>query len=301
MPISEQQLSSVIGSTAYDSAGDKIGDVTQAYLDDATGAPTWVTVKTGLFGTKESFAPIEGASYDGSQVNLGVTKDKIKGAPSVEVDQQISDTEQDELYRYYGLSRGGAGYAGTDTTGTVGTAGGAGYTGTDTTGTVGTTGTTGTTGTVGTDTTTGAYDTSGPNTDSAVTLSEDRLRVGTETREAGRARIRKYVVTENVQVPVTTSHEEVRLVHEPITDENIGAATSGKDIKEEEVEVVLHETRPVVATETVPVERVRLDTETVTEQTTVSGEVRKEKLDVDGVTDTTGTTGTTGTDETIAR
>lgn len=295
MPISEQQLSSVIGSTAYDSAGDKIGDVTQAYLDDATGAPTWVTVKTGLFGTKESFAPIEGASYDGSQVTLGVSKDKIKGAPSVEVDQQISDTEQDELYRYYGLTRGGAGYTDTTTTDTVGT------TGTETVGT----GTVGTK-TVGTTGTTGAYDTSGPNTDDAVTLSEERLRVGTETREAGRARLRKYVVTETVQVPVTTSHEEVRVVREPITDENVGAATSGKDISEEEVEVVLHETRPVVATETVPVERVRLDTETVTEQTAVSGEVRKEKLDVDGVTTTTGTTGTTttgttGTDETIAR
>jgi uncharacterized protein (TIGR02271 family) len=286
MPISEQQLSSVIGSTAYDSAGDKVGDVTQAYLDDSTGAPTWVTVKTGLFGSKESFAPIEGASFDGSQTTLGVTKDKIKGAPNVDVDQQISDSEQDELYRYYGLTRGGAGYN-TDTTTTTG--------GHDTAGAGTTTGVDAPTGVDAART--GAYDTSGPNTDDAITLSEERLRVGTENREVGVARLRKYVVTETVQVPVTTSREEVRVVREPITDANVGSAMSGKDISEEEVEVVLHETRPVVATETVPVERVRLDTETVTEQTTVSGEVRKEKLDVDGVT----TTGTTGTDETIAR
>jgi uncharacterized protein (TIGR02271 family) len=124
-------------------------------------------------------------------------------------------------------------------------------------------------------------DVSGTNTDDAMTRSEGRLRVGTERVETGRARLRKYVVTENVTQTVPVSHEEVRVEREPITDANATAAMDGPAISEEEHEVVLHEERPVVAKETVPVERVRLDTDTVTDQETVSDEVRKEQIDLD--------------------
>ena len=119
-----------------------------------------------------------------------------------------------------------------------------------------------------------------------MTLWEGRLNVGTQTRESGRARLRKYVVTENVTQTVPVSHEEVRIEREPITEANIGNATAGPDISEEEHEVILHEERPVVHKEAVPVERVRLDTETVTEQATVTEEVRKEQVDTDVDTDT---------------
>ena len=114
-----------------------------------------------------------------------------------------------------------------------------------------------------------------------MTLSEEQLRVGTQTHEAGRARLRKYVVTENVTQTVPVSREEVRIEREPITEANRGDATSGPDISEEEHEVVLHEERPVVEKEAVPVERVRLDTETVTDEVTVSDDVRREELDTD--------------------
>jgi uncharacterized protein (TIGR02271 family) len=77
--------------------------------------------------------------------------------------------------------------------------------------------------------------------------------------------------------------EEVRLEREPITDANRGAAMSGPDISEEEHEVTLHEERPVVQKETVPVERVRLDKDVVQEDVTVNEEVRKEQIDADGV------------------
>jgi uncharacterized protein (TIGR02271 family) len=105
--------------------------------------------------------------------------------------------------------------------------------------------------------------------------------VGTQSSEAGRARLRKYVTTENVQQTVPVQREEVRVEREPITDANIGDATSGPAISEEEHEVVLREERPVVEKEAVPVERVRLDTETVTDEVTVSDEVRKEQIDTD--------------------
>ena len=114
-----------------------------------------------------------------------------------------------------------------------------------------------------------------------MTRSEEQLRVGTETREAGRARLRKHVVTEHQQVTVPVSHEEVTLEREPITDANRGDAYDGPAISEEEHEVTLHAERPVVDTEAVAVERVRLGKETVTDQETVGGEVRKEEIELD--------------------
>lgn len=80
--------------------------------------------------------------------------------------------------------------------------------------------------------------------------------------------------------------EEVRLERELITEGNQGAARSGPGISGAEHEVVLHEERPVVDKETVPVERVRLDTETVADEVTVDEQVRKERIEADGVDDT---------------
>src|SRR6478672_6046040 len=125
------------------------------------------------------------------------------------------------------------------------------------------------------------YDTSGPTTDTAMTRSEEHLRAGTETQEVGRARLRKHVVTEHEQVTVPVSHEEVRVERQPITDANRGAADAGPAISEEEHEVTLRAERPVVTTEAEAVERVRLGTETVREQETVGGEVRKEQIELD--------------------
>jgi uncharacterized protein (TIGR02271 family) len=142
----------------------------------------------------------------------------------------------------------------------------------------------------GTETRAQGYDTSGPTTDDAMTRSEERLRVGTENVPTGQARLRKYVVTENVSTTVPVSHEEVRLEREPITEANRDAALSGADITEEEHELTLHAERPVVAKETVPVERVRLSTETVTEEQQVNEQVRKEQIDEPDVD--SGVTGT---------
>ena len=290
--ISQQDITSVIGSTAVDNDGDKLGKVGQVYLDDASGRPEWVTVSTGLFGTKETFVPISDATVADGTLRVPYEKAKVKDAPRVDADQgHLSPAEEEELYRYYGIGTVTSGYADTDDSGyadtdsnravdltDADTAGTAGYTDTDADrrGTVG-------------------HDTSGPTTDQAMTRSEEQLRVGTEQVEAGKARLRKYVVTENVTTTVPVAHEEVRIEREPITDGNVGDALDGPDISEEEHEVVLHAERPVVAKEAVPVERVRLDTETVTEQETVSDSVRKEQIDTDtdGVTD-----GVTGTDRT---
>jgi uncharacterized protein (TIGR02271 family) len=123
---------------------------------------------------------------------------------------------------------------------------------------------------------------SGRTTDDAMTRSEEELHVGTEQRERGRARLRKYVVTEQVTKTVPVQREEVRIEREPITESNVDQAMGGPAISEEEHEVVLHEEQPVVEKKTVPKERIRLDKDTVTEEEQVSEEVRREQIDAQG-------------------
>jgi uncharacterized protein (TIGR02271 family) len=278
--IGTDALSRVIGKDVYDESGEKIGSASEVYLDDETGQPEWVTVRTGLFGTKESFVPLRDADLTDDGVRVPVSKAQVKDAPRIDTDGHLSPQEEQELYRYYGL---GSGQATTDTT-TTGTTGNIGTTGVAGTGRTdrdetGTAGMAGVAGAAGTDVV--GRDVSGPTTDEAMTRSEERLNVGTRTEEVGRARLRKYVVTENVTETVPVSREEVRVEREPITDANAGDALEGPAISEAEHEVTLTAERPVVEKEAVPVERVRLDKETVTDQEQVSETVRKEEIDVD--------------------
>lgn len=119
----------------------------------------------------------------------------------------------------------------------------------------------------------------------AMTRSEEEMRVGTEQRERGRARLRKYVVTEHEQMTVPVRHEEARIEREPVDSSNIDEAMSGPEISEDEHEVTLHEERPVADTEVVPKERVRMDKETRTDEETVSGDLRKERIETEGDTE----------------
>jgi uncharacterized protein (TIGR02271 family) len=123
--------------------------------------------------------------------------------------------------------------------------------------------------------------TGGPATDGAMTRSEERLHVGTEQVPVGRARLRKYVVSETVTRTVPVSHEELRVTREPIADGPPGAVPPSPMLSEAEYEIVLTAERPVVQKDVVPVERVRLDTVTVTGQETVTEEVRREQIELD--------------------
>jgi uncharacterized protein (TIGR02271 family) len=240
------------GNTMVDRDGDRIGDIESIYVDDQTGEPEWALVNTGLFGSRSSFVPIAQASGYGDQVQVPFEKQRVKDAPNVDPDGHLSEQEEQELWRHYGLDYGnGNGDAGTDRAATD------------------------------EDRDTVGRDTSGPTTDQAMTRSEEELQVGTQTRERGRARLRKHVFTETQQVTVPVSREEVRVEREPITDANLDAATSGPGISEEEHEVTLREEEVVVEKRAVPKERVRLDTETVTEERQVSEEVRKEQIEVE--------------------
>jgi uncharacterized protein (TIGR02271 family) len=243
---------SLRGATVRDRDGEKIGTVDDLYFDEATDKAEWMTVKTGLFGMKTTFVPVEGAQPEGEdELRVPYEKDRVKGAPSIDPDHELTQGEEQELYSFYGISYGeqrsssGLPEGREQDRGTTG------------------------------------RDVSGPTTDDAMTRSEEELRVGTQRREAGRARLRKYVVTEQVDKTVPVQREEVRVEREPITDSNVDQALDGPAISEEEHEVVLHEEQPVVQKRAVPKERVRLDKDTVSEERTVSDEVRKERIEPD--------------------
>jgi uncharacterized protein (TIGR02271 family) len=264
------------GRTMIGSDGQKIGAIAEIYEDRDTGKPEWATVTTGLFGTKSNFVPLAGAAPEGEDVRAQVTKDQVKDAPSVEADGELSEHEEQRLFEHYGVSYTEAGSTTAKRRPQAAGANGGGEQG----------------GLAreeqqsersGADREPAGRDVRGPETDEAMTRSEEELRVGTRQREAGRARLRKYVVTEMQTRTVPVQREEVRVEREPITDENRQRAMAGEEITDEEHEVVLHEEEPVVEKRTVPKERVRLDTDTVTEEREVSEEVRKERIETEGI------------------
>jgi sporulation protein YlmC with PRC-barrel domain len=104
--IDQASVPSLMGSTVRDSAGDKIGKVGQVYLDDTTGQPEWVTVRTGLFGTKESFVPLAAARVEGDELVVDILKSRVHDAPKVDEDGHLSEEQENELYAYYGVSQG---------------------------------------------------------------------------------------------------------------------------------------------------------------------------------------------------
>ena len=244
------QVADLVDRNAVDPEGDKIGTVHDVYVNDQTGQPEWLAIKTGMFGSKLSFAPIAGAYMVDDDVVVTHSKDTVKDAPQVDADGQLTPEETDELFAYYGQQTQNA----APTTGQP--AGG------DTSGDTG-------------------GDTSGPDTDDAMTRSEEELDVSTRTQQTGKATLRKWIETENVQMTVPIRREKARLVTDSITDANRDAAMAGGDLTDEEHEVTLSEEVVDVSKKVEAKERVRLEKDVETSEVTVDEEVRKERIGMD--------------------
>ncbi|MET8576825.1 PRC and DUF2382 domain-containing protein [Streptomyces sp. NPDC005012] len=319
--ITRDQIPAVLDHPVYDGTGAKIGEAKHVFLDDATGRPEWVSVKTGLFGGSETFVPIRDATLVEDHLEVPYTKDKVKDAPDVVVDSggHLSREEEHRLYDYYGvdwneswqqstgqgegkgqastsgrtgMDAGTAGAAGGVAGGIAGKASARGRKAGDADEGRAYAGGTGAEGrTAGMEgrgkasearARSGAGDVGQETAENAMTRSEERMHVRVERQESGRARLHKYVDTEEVQQSVPLRYEEVRVVREPITEANRSSALSGQPLKEAEYEVTLHAEQPVVETEVVPVERVRLTTEERVQNKTVTGRVRKERIETEG-------------------
>lgn len=265
------------GQKLQGSDGEKLGTIEDVYIDDDTDQAEWLAVKTGLFGGRVSFVPVAEATTRDGGVVVPYDKERVKGAPHAEPDGALSQSEEAALYKHYGLAYS---EAGSDSGLPAGGRDRATETTDQTRGVVG-------------------NDLSGAETDNAMTRSEEEIRIGTTQRETGRVRLRKYIETEQVSQTVPVRRETATVHREAITDANVGAATSGADLSEEEHEVVLSSEEAVVEKRVVAKERVRMDKTTVTDQVQVDEQVRKEKIDlIDGEGEPAqGRDGVRGTDD----
>ncbi|GAA2210854.1 PRC and DUF2382 domain-containing protein [Nonomuraea monospora] len=277
----QTEIRNLLDCHVVGSDGQSVGKVGQIYLNDHSGEPEWVTVRTGFFGMKQTFVPLANSRRSGDEIRVPFDKEMIKGAPNIDVDDRLSLNEEADLYRYYGMQptdiprqRTGEARTRGPVTGERERGGLAGERAGDRAGLTGE-----------------RLDMPGERAgmrggltddrDIEMTRSEEQLHIGKETRETGRVRLHKYVETENVQQKVPLSHEEVVIEREPIRD----GETAG-EIQAEDRQMILHEERAVVGKETKPVERIHVRKQDVQHEETVEGQVRKERLEIDeeGVT-----------------
>ena len=290
-----KNIKDLFNATAYDKAGEKLGSVKEVFVDEQTGQPTFVEVNHGLFGMSSSLVPLRGHDFNGDDLKLAFSKDRIENAPDFDSDKPLTPEAQSDIFKHYQLENAqdvttyqdgnvdaeqrrdadlktgaaGAGVAG------AGVAG-AGAAHTDTTATH-------------TDTTarTGAATDNNVADNGEIIRSEERLDVNKERVATGEARLRKYVVTDTETVEVPVEREEVRVERTPISEAeaaNFNGTIGDNDT--EEASVTLHEERVNVDKKTVPVEKVNLSKETIKDTETHTEELRKEQIDTDGITDT---------------
>jgi stress response protein YsnF len=290
--LSEREVAAAIGSTAYGPDGGKIGTVENFFVDDRTGVPTWVSIATGLFGSRHSIAPATEASIGDGGLVLPVTAEAVKAAPRL-AGTHLDPAEEQALRAHYGLPDAGPEATGTDTGTVAGTESVAES--------VAETGPEPAASAPAAAADPGAGPVAGAEPvaeDGGMVRSEEQLRVDTERVSATRFRLVKYVVTEDVQITVPIRREEIRVEEVPLdaadSDAGEGLLQHG-DLAEGErpgrhtapddgqlpEEIVLHTERPVISVEVVPTERVRLRTEIVQGQETVTGQVAREQIVVD--------------------
>jgi stress response protein YsnF len=295
--VSERDVSTAIGSTAYGSDGEPVGTVETFYTDDVTGATTWVSVSSGLLGRKQAIAPARDAIFADGRLQLSVPAGSVSSAPRI-TGEHLSPEDEEALRRHYAQERATTGEDlerrtdvddGERPSTVVGAAA--------PTSPIQAPPAVAGTGDAGRHAAVAGHDVADRG-DGSMVRSEERLRVGTEQVAARRMRVVKYVVTEEVQISVPIRREEIRIEEVPLDalDTDGGVVTEGEPLQAGSAtgglaggsladglpdEIVLHTERPVITVEVVPVERVRLTTELVAGQTSVSETVQREQVTVD--------------------
>lgn len=278
----QNNIRDLFNTTAFDSNGEKLGDVQEVFVDDHSGQPTFVEVKHGLFGMSSSLVPLKGHRLQGEDLQLAFSKDRIKDAPDVNADEGLTPEEQNRIFEHYGVAgaqdqneyvannRRDERHAGTtEAAGVAGTTAAADRDRTD----------------LDRDradrdrveadraATTRAAD------DNSIVRSEEQLDVQKEQVQSGKARLRKYVVEDKETVEVPVTREEVRVERTPISEAD--AENFRGEIGEDEASVVLNEERVDVQKRTVPVEKVSLEKDQVTETERHTETLAKEQIETD--------------------
>lgn len=115
---------------------------------------------------------------------------------------------------------------------------------------------------------------------------EEELRTRVERYPAKRITMRKRAVEEEETITVRVRREEVEIVEEDLTIPEGEHSRTGRvgrrdeDLDADGGEIILYAERPVVTTEWVPVERVRLGRNTVREERSVTENVAREVVEL---------------------
>lgn len=99
-----QPIEELYSCTVLDAEGNRIGGVSQVYLDDATGEPTFVVARAGLFGNREVLIPLTGAFVSDDLLQVPHPAEVIKQAPQPPADQHLTPTQEAHAYRHYGVA-----------------------------------------------------------------------------------------------------------------------------------------------------------------------------------------------------
>ena len=250
----------VIGATADDRNGRPVGTVTTVFLDDVTGQPNWVGLTSGQHAAPPTdevplIAPVTGSELSEGRLRLTVSADAVQSAPRIAQSDRLTPAEETTLRDHYRAA------STSDTS----------------------------TGSVPDVTRELPRNTVGTLGDTAMTLAEEQLRVSTVVEPWTRAVLRIEEFTEEVMVPVTVTRQRARIEHLPVTtltgggtdDSVTDAAAPGTERRTSSTGwVTLYTEEPRVTVERVPAERVRLTTSWVTEDTTVTDQVRREQVEL---------------------
>jgi PRC-barrel domain/Domain of unknown function (DUF2382) len=238
-----------LGRVMVDRDSNKIGEVVDIYLDNETGRPEWAVVRTGLFGLRSSFVPLAEAREAGDELQVPHQRLQVKEAPNIEPDGQLSEVEEAELYRHYGLDYDTVADTGVDAEPGA-SASGRGSPGShreppDTSMLESEPGRRGAGDEVAAAAGGGPVEPAG----------NDRLPVGegvsrpfvyetpgrpeggagTRRRQPGQVRLRRYLVTEVVTETEAGQRHEVRVQREPVSDAEVDAALAAPDRQDEAI------------------------------------------------------------------
>ena len=263
------------GLELVDAEGKKAGAIHSVWVDTATNAPEFVAVKTGLLG-RTHIVPVAGAQVDEAnrQLRVPYSREQVGSAPHIDETAELSEEDEEGVYRHYGVQRSEApsptGLAG----GGVGTSGQGQQRHTDTDRAAAGAAMT------------ARGDRQGRRSD-RIQLREERLRVQTEREQAGEVRLGKRVTEHEETVTVPLREERVVIERHAVQGEARPGEITGTD---ETIEVPVLRERAAVAKEAVVAEEVSVRTEATERTERVQETVRKEELVVEeqGDVDVTG-------------
>jgi hypothetical protein len=91
------------GRTLVDHHGEPLGSIEVIYLDKATEQPEWALLEASAAGPARTFVPLVSAGEEGDSVRVPFAKTLVEGAPRMPADRELSEDQEGELYRHYGV------------------------------------------------------------------------------------------------------------------------------------------------------------------------------------------------------